>query len=44
MTGQDGEWAAITFNGINGWVHTDYITELADQATTQPPVDTSYIT
>ena len=33
MTDRDGEWAAITFNGINGWVHTDYITELSDQVT-----------
>ena len=24
-TGNDGEWASITFNGTNGWVHTDYI-------------------
>ncbi|WP_255452263.1 N-acetylmuramoyl-L-alanine amidase [Sporosarcina sp. ANT_H38] len=31
MTGQDGEWASITFNGTNGWVHTDYITQLTGE-------------
>ncbi|MBO0587050.1 N-acetylmuramoyl-L-alanine amidase [Sporosarcina sp. E16_8] len=30
-TGNDGEWTSITFNGINGWVHTDYITAVANQ-------------
>ncbi|WP_318615149.1 N-acetylmuramoyl-L-alanine amidase [Sporosarcina sp. YIM B06819] len=31
MTRQDGEWAAITYNGITGWVHSDYITKLVEQ-------------
>lgn len=35
MTGQDGQWAAIEFNGIAGWVHTDYITETAMPTVTQ---------
>ncbi|MCG7345043.1 N-acetylmuramoyl-L-alanine amidase [Sporosarcina sp. ACRSL] len=26
MTGRQGEWASIVKNGIDGWVHTDYIT------------------
>lgn len=34
MTGQDGEWAAIAYNGLNGWVHTDYITQLTEQPST----------
>ncbi|WP_252502862.1 N-acetylmuramoyl-L-alanine amidase [Sporosarcina sp. Marseille-Q4943] len=28
MTGRQGEWASIVKNGIDGWVHTDYITEI----------------
>ncbi|MER2088581.1 MAG: N-acetylmuramoyl-L-alanine amidase [Sporosarcina sp.] len=39
MTGQDGEWASVTFNGINGWVHTDYITELTGQTTAAVPTE-----
>jgi N-acetylmuramoyl-L-alanine amidase len=31
MTGQDGEWASVTFNGTNGWVHTDYITQVSEK-------------
>ncbi|HJF32101.1 MAG TPA: N-acetylmuramoyl-L-alanine amidase [Sporosarcina psychrophila] len=31
MTGRDGEWISITFNGTSGWVHTDYITQLSEQ-------------
>ena len=34
-TGNDGEWTSITFNGINGWVHTDYITPVANQTAPQ---------
>ena len=34
-TGNDGEWTSITFNGINGWVHTDYITAVANQTAPQ---------
>ena len=45
MTKQDGEWAAITYNGITGWVHTDYITQLVEQtstpATTEPVEQTA---
>jgi N-acetylmuramoyl-L-alanine amidase len=41
LTNRDGEWAAITFNGISGWVHTDYITELSDQATPAPATQVS---
>lgn len=40
MTRQDGEWAAITYSGVTGWVHTDYITQLAEQAST-PTTTTS---
>lgn len=29
--GQDGEWAKITSNGAEGWVHTDYIAESKPQ-------------
>lgn len=40
MTKQDGEWAAISYNGQTGWVHTDYITQLVEQtitpSTTEP--------
>ncbi|WP_203246822.1 N-acetylmuramoyl-L-alanine amidase [Sporosarcina beigongshangi] len=42
MTKQDGEWAAITYNGIIGWVHTDYITQLVEQTitpTTTKPIE-----
>lgn len=39
MTKQDGEWAAITYNGITGWVHTDYITQLVEQTTTPPTTE-----
>lgn len=28
MTGRQGEWASIIKNGMEGWVHTDYITEI----------------
>ncbi|MCM3743444.1 N-acetylmuramoyl-L-alanine amidase [Sporosarcina luteola] len=28
MTGRQGEWASIVLNGVDGWVHTDYITEI----------------
>lgn len=28
MTGRQGEWASIVKNGMEGWVHTDYITEV----------------
>ncbi|WP_253724352.1 N-acetylmuramoyl-L-alanine amidase [Sporosarcina sp. HYO08] len=28
MIGKSGVWASIAVNGINGWVHTDYITEV----------------
>lgn len=28
MTGRQGEWASIVKNGMDGWVHTDYITEI----------------
>ena len=35
LTNRDGEWAAITFNGISGWVHTDYITELSEEHTSE---------
>ena len=28
LTGRQGEWASIAKNGIDGWVHTDYITEI----------------
>lgn len=28
MTGRQGEWASIVKNGLDGWVHTDYITEI----------------
>ncbi|MFJ7933563.1 N-acetylmuramoyl-L-alanine amidase [Sporosarcina sp. NPDC096371] len=36
MTQQDGEWAAVTYNGITGWVHMDYITQLAKQTNPSP--------
>ncbi|MCM3710800.1 SH3 domain-containing protein [Sporosarcina luteola] len=28
ITGRQGEWASIVKNGMDGWVHTDYITEI----------------
>lgn len=28
---QDGNWAKIVANGLEGWVHTDYITEASPQ-------------
>lgn len=28
LTGRQGEWVSIAKNGIDGWVHTDYITEI----------------
>ena len=28
MTGRQGEWVSIVKNGMDGWVHTDYITEI----------------
>jgi len=28
---QDGNWAKISANGLEGWVHTDYITESSPQ-------------
>ena len=31
MTGRDGSWAQVVVNGTNGWVHTDYITEISGQ-------------
>lgn len=34
-TGNDGEWTSITFKGISGWVHTDYITPVANQTAPQ---------
>ena len=37
MTRQDGEWASITFNGTNGWVHTDYISQLVSQVAETAP-------
>lgn len=43
MTRQDGEWAAITFNGVVGWVHTDYITQLDTQTTTTPVEQTTTV-
>ncbi|WP_342505279.1 N-acetylmuramoyl-L-alanine amidase [Sporosarcina sp. FSL K6-2383] len=42
MTKQDGEWASISYNGITGWVHTDYITQLVEQTvtpTTPKPIE-----
>ncbi len=40
MTRQDGEWTSITYNGINGWVHTDYITQIVEQTdTTSQPIE-----
>lgn len=30
ITGRKGEWTAITRNGTDGWVHTDYITEVSE--------------
>lgn len=35
VTGRQGEWASIVKNGIDGWVHTDYITEIAQSANGQ---------
>ena len=40
MTRQDGEWASITFNGTNGWVHTDYITQLRNRVDKQHHIAT----
>ena len=36
MTGRQGEWASIVKNGIDGWVHTDYITEIQQSEKEQP--------
>ncbi len=44
MTRQDGEWASITFNGINGWVHTDYITQLVSKVAKLHPLATNQAT
>lgn len=30
ITGRTGEWASISRNGTDGWIHTDYITEIAE--------------
>ncbi|QTD41611.1 SH3 domain-containing protein [Sporosarcina sp. Te-1] len=40
-TGQEGEWISITFRGIEGWVHNEYITEIdtAQVETTTPTVE-----
>ncbi len=27
MTGENGEWASISYAGITGWVHTDFISQ-----------------
>ncbi|MGN7388477.1 N-acetylmuramoyl-L-alanine amidase [Sporosarcina sp. SAFN-015] len=32
MTGRQGEWASISTNAVDGWVHTDYITEIQQSA------------
>ncbi|WP_432358448.1 N-acetylmuramoyl-L-alanine amidase [Sporosarcina sp. UB5] len=34
-TGQRGEWASIVKNGMDGWVHTAYITELQESENSQ---------
>ena len=31
MTSRDESWAQVVVNGTNGWVHADYITEIAGQ-------------
>lgn len=36
MTGRQGEWASIVKNGMEGWVHTDYITEIAQSEKGKP--------
>jgi len=36
MTGRQGEWVSISKNGVDGWVHTDYITEIQQSEKGQP--------
>lgn len=31
MIGRDGNWAQVVVNGTNGWVHTDYISEITNK-------------
>lgn len=31
MIGRDGSWAQVSVNGTNGWVHTDYVSEISDK-------------
>lgn len=35
-TGTDGEWTAITFRGMEGWVHHEYITEIDSAQAPEP--------
>lgn len=37
MTHEDGEWASITYQGITGWVHTDYISQSGTPVTVSTP-------
>lgn len=34
--GQDAEWISVTFNGVNGWVHSDYISSTTSKITSSP--------
>lgn len=36
MTALEGDWARIEFNETNGWVHRDYITEIATTKVSAP--------
>lgn len=36
MTERNGDWARITLNGSNGWVHTDYISEVTAESAATP--------
>ena len=36
QNGQDGEWISVIFNGMNGWVHSDYISPTASKSVSTP--------
>lgn len=38
MTSQDGDWSLITFNGLTGWVHKDYISQLGSRVAEAAPM------
>lgn len=39
ITGRNGEWASIYKNGKDGWIHTDYISEVSQDDEGQPGME-----